>query len=88
LSDIDLFDAVAIKTGEDISEICRRGSSLDDPADAGWRTELVNATSARSSTGGAGGLEKALFAAFGTALQGCGFAILRPAKTVVVFGSV
>jgi hypothetical protein len=35
MSDLDLFDAVAIKTGEDTSEIRRRGFLLDDPADAG-----------------------------------------------------
>ena len=35
MSDLDLFDAVAIKTGEDTSEICRRGFLLDDPTDAG-----------------------------------------------------
>jgi hypothetical protein len=34
------------------------------------------------------GLGKTLFAAFGAALQGCGFAILAPVKTVVVFDSV
>ena len=35
MSDLDLFDAVAIKTGEDASEIRRRGFVLDDPTDAG-----------------------------------------------------
>ena len=35
MSDLDLFDAVAIKTGEDTSEIRRRGFLLDSPADAG-----------------------------------------------------
>ena len=35
MSDLDLFDAVAIKTGEDTSEIRRRGFLLDDPADTG-----------------------------------------------------
>ena len=35
MSDLDLFDAVAIKTGEDTSEIRRRGFLLDDPTDAG-----------------------------------------------------
>ena len=35
MSDLDLFDAVAIKTGEDTSEIRRRGFVLDDPTDAG-----------------------------------------------------
>lgn len=34
VSDLDLFDAVAIKTGEDISEIQRHGFLLDDLADA------------------------------------------------------
>ena len=34
MSDLDLFDAVAIKTGEDISEIHRHGFLLDDLADA------------------------------------------------------
>ena len=34
------------------------------------------------------GLGKTLFAAFGAASQGCGFAILAPVKTVVVFDSV
>jgi hypothetical protein len=35
MSDLDLFVAVAIKTGEDTSEIRRRGFLLDDPTDAG-----------------------------------------------------
>ena len=35
MSDIDLIDAVARKTGEDTSEIRCRGFVLDDPADAG-----------------------------------------------------
>lgn len=35
MSDLDLFDAVAIKTGEDTSEIRRRGFMLEKLADAG-----------------------------------------------------
>ena len=35
MSDLDLFDAVAIKTGENTSEIRRRGFLLDAPADVG-----------------------------------------------------
>jgi len=35
MSDLDLFDAVAIKTGEDTSEIRQRGFLLGAPADAG-----------------------------------------------------
>ena len=35
MSDIDLFDAVAQKTGEDSHEIRRRGFVLADPDDSG-----------------------------------------------------
>jgi hypothetical protein len=35
MSDRDLFDAVARKTGEDSYEIARRGFSLTGPKDAG-----------------------------------------------------
>jgi len=35
MSNFDLYDAVAIKTGEDTSEIRRRGFLLDAPVDAG-----------------------------------------------------
>ena len=35
MSDLDLFDAVATKTGETEYEIRRRGFVLEDPADAG-----------------------------------------------------
>ena len=35
MSDLDLFDAVATKTGETEHEIRRRGFVLEDPADTG-----------------------------------------------------
>ena len=35
MSDLDLFDAVAIKTGEDTSEIRRRGFMLTEPDEPG-----------------------------------------------------
>jgi hypothetical protein len=39
MSDRDLFDAVARKTGEDSREIARRGFSLTGPDDAGPEPE-------------------------------------------------
>jgi len=39
MSDRDLFDAVARKTGEDSREIARRGFSLTGPEDSGTSPE-------------------------------------------------
>ena len=39
MSDRDLFDAVARKTGEDAHEIARRGFSLTGPDDPGEPSE-------------------------------------------------
>jgi hypothetical protein len=41
MSDRDLFDAVARKTGEDSHEIARRGFSLTGPDDAGPEPECL-----------------------------------------------
>jgi len=41
MSDRDLFDAVARKTGEDSHEIARRGFSLTGPDDAGPEPESL-----------------------------------------------
>ena len=41
MSDRDLFDAVAKKTGEDCREIARRGFSLTGPDDAGPEPESL-----------------------------------------------
>lgn len=41
MSDSDLFDAVALKTGEDCHEIRRRGFVLTGPDDAGPEPECL-----------------------------------------------
>ena len=41
MSDSDLFDAVALKTGEDFHEIRRRGFVLNGPADTGPEPECL-----------------------------------------------
>ena len=41
MSDRDLFDAVALKTGEDSHEIRRRGFVLTGPDDAGHEPECL-----------------------------------------------